>query len=282
MKNLFMFAAVFGLLAAQAQAQTTYPGQMAVVGTMTVQGNAFSVGGSTFSVLAGTINAGVLLKVSAAGIQWADGKVSTTSGGGGTGNANLSANQTFTGQNTFTGAVSVTGAASYITAGSSITTSGGLFGKSLAIGTTFTADTNGIISAPSQAAVSLTQTGPQLIPQNSATELYIGLNVQHQNMFDATNSSSTVTLPVLGGYRVMCNICFAPSATASFGGVFIRVNSTDAYFRQTRSSTTDDTCTQSEITDQFAAGTTFKCRAYTNGVGGVNAISYMLSVLKVW
>ena len=106
MKNLFMLAALLGLLAIGAQAQTTYPGQMAVVGTMTVQGNAFSVGGSTFTVSAGTINAGVLLKVSAAGIQWADGNVSTTSGGGGTGNASLSANQTFSGQNIFSAVTS--------------------------------------------------------------------------------------------------------------------------------------------------------------------------------
>lgn len=50
-----------------------------VVGaTMTVQGDAFSVGTSTFSISYGTVTVGGLLKVSSAGIQWADGKPSTT------------------------------------------------------------------------------------------------------------------------------------------------------------------------------------------------------------
>jgi hypothetical protein len=57
-------------------------GNGVIAGTMTVQGNAFSVGGSTFSVSAGTVQAGGLLKVSAAGVQWADGSVSTTASSG--------------------------------------------------------------------------------------------------------------------------------------------------------------------------------------------------------
>ena len=69
MKKLLLFAALLGPLAPLAHAQTTYPGNAVLGGTMTVQGNAFSVGGSTFSVLAGTVNVGGLLKVSPAGIQ---------------------------------------------------------------------------------------------------------------------------------------------------------------------------------------------------------------------
>lgn len=85
----------------------TIGGQSVIAGTMTVQGNAFSVGGSTFSVLAGTVNVSGLLKVSAAGIQWDDGKVSTTSssGGGGIGDMSLASTQTVTGAKVFTSSI---------------------------------------------------------------------------------------------------------------------------------------------------------------------------------
>ena len=53
-------------------------GQGVIVGTMTVQGNAFSVGGATLSVSGGSVNLGGLLNASSAGIKWADGTTSTT------------------------------------------------------------------------------------------------------------------------------------------------------------------------------------------------------------
>lgn len=53
-------------------------GQAAFGGTVTVQGNAFSVGGSTFSVNQGSVSIGGLLKVSAAGLQWSDNFVTYT------------------------------------------------------------------------------------------------------------------------------------------------------------------------------------------------------------
>jgi hypothetical protein len=79
----------------------TIGGQGVIQGTMTVQGNAFSVGGSTFAVLGGTVNVGGLLKVSAAGIQWDDGKVSTTTSSGGGGN------MTASGANNVTGSIAM-------------------------------------------------------------------------------------------------------------------------------------------------------------------------------
>lgn len=92
----------------------TIGGQGVIVGTMTVQGNAFSVGGSTFSVLSGTVNVGGLLKVSATGIQWNDGTTSTSSSSGaGVGNVVLTATQTFTGANTFASTVTALGAANF-------------------------------------------------------------------------------------------------------------------------------------------------------------------------
>lgn len=78
-------------------------GQGVIAGTMTVQGNAFSVGGTTFSVAGGSITLGGRLNAAAAGIKWADGTISTTaaSGGGAGGDALLSTTQTFTGANTY-------------------------------------------------------------------------------------------------------------------------------------------------------------------------------------
>lgn len=61
----------------------TIGGNGVIQGTVTVQGNAFSVGGSTFSVSGGTVQVGGLLRVSASGLQWNDGSVSTTAANGG-------------------------------------------------------------------------------------------------------------------------------------------------------------------------------------------------------
>lgn len=115
----------------------TIGGQGVISGTFTVQGSAFSVGATTFSVngssvgirtsvpaaaldVAGSVQIGSgtakstftaagMLKLNAAGIQWADGSTSTTAavGGGGGGDAFLSANQTFTGSDTFASTVTV-------------------------------------------------------------------------------------------------------------------------------------------------------------------------------
>ena len=80
-----------------------------VVGSMTVQGNAFSVGNTTFSVAGGSVTLGGRLNLGAAGIKWPDGTITTTppSANG----AVLSATQTFSGANTFTNGVKVTAAA---------------------------------------------------------------------------------------------------------------------------------------------------------------------------
>ena len=58
--------------------QAVVSGQAIVVGTMTVQGSAFSVGGATFTVAAGSITLGGQLNAASAGIKWADGTTSTT------------------------------------------------------------------------------------------------------------------------------------------------------------------------------------------------------------
>ncbi|MBI5595719.1 MAG: hypothetical protein HY928_06470 [Elusimicrobia bacterium] len=111
MRN-FLAAVLLAALALPAEADVVDSGSLVIGqqgiigGTMTVQGNAFSVGGSTFSVSYGTVSVGGLLKPSSAGIQWADGSVSTTASAGGSGSASLAATQTFTGGNTFAGTVS--------------------------------------------------------------------------------------------------------------------------------------------------------------------------------
>jgi hypothetical protein len=86
----------------------TIGGTGVIQGTMTVQGSAFSVGGTTFTVAGGSVTLGGRLNASAAGIKWADGTTSTTSAaGGGSGNAVLTATQTWSGANTFTSSVTV-------------------------------------------------------------------------------------------------------------------------------------------------------------------------------
>lgn len=61
----------------------TIGGQGIIQGTMTVQGAAFSVGGTTFSVAGGSVTLGGRLNAAAAGIKWADGSISTTASSGG-------------------------------------------------------------------------------------------------------------------------------------------------------------------------------------------------------
>ncbi len=62
----------------------TIGGQGIIQGSMTVQGSAFSVGGTTFTVTAGSVTLGGPLNMAAAGIKWADGTTSTTAASGGT------------------------------------------------------------------------------------------------------------------------------------------------------------------------------------------------------
>lgn len=91
MTGKFLLALVLGLTTASARADVSDSGDLTIggtgviQGTMTVQGNAFSVGGATFSVSGGSITLGGRLNAAAAGIKWADGTTSTTasSGGGG-------------------------------------------------------------------------------------------------------------------------------------------------------------------------------------------------------
>lgn len=80
-------------------------GQAVVSGSMTVQGSAFSVGSATFSVAGGSITLGGRLNAAAAGIRWADGTTSTTAASAPT--VVINATQTFSGQNTFANLVTV-------------------------------------------------------------------------------------------------------------------------------------------------------------------------------
>lgn len=82
----------------------TIGGQGIIQGTMTVQGNAFSVGGTTFSVSGGSVTLGGRLNAAAAGIKWADGTTSITASNG---NVVLTATQTFSGAITFASSVTI-------------------------------------------------------------------------------------------------------------------------------------------------------------------------------
>ena len=85
----------------------TLSNQAVVQGTMTVQGSAFSVGGSTFSVAAGSVTLGGPLNAAPSGIKWADGSTSTTAVTVSPGTAILSATQTFSGSNTFASSMTI-------------------------------------------------------------------------------------------------------------------------------------------------------------------------------
>lgn len=106
MTRIILLLSVLGL-AVVARADVSDSGNLTIggtgviQGTMTVQGNAFSVGGATFSVAGGSITLGGAMNAASAGIKWADGTISTTASAGSTINALLTATQTFSGANTF-------------------------------------------------------------------------------------------------------------------------------------------------------------------------------------
>lgn len=82
MRTFILLSALMGLTAVahadiSDSGNLSIGGQAVISGTMTVEGNAFSVGGSTFAVSGGTTQVGGLLKISSQGIQWSDGTVST-------------------------------------------------------------------------------------------------------------------------------------------------------------------------------------------------------------
>ena len=82
---IFLLAA---LTASMAHADVSDSGNLSIggngviSGTMTVQGSAFSVGGTTFSVAGGSATFGGIINAAAAGIKWADGSTSTTASSG--------------------------------------------------------------------------------------------------------------------------------------------------------------------------------------------------------
>jgi hypothetical protein len=114
MKKLFLVVGIILALAPAARADISDSGNGVIGGTVTVQGNAFSVGGSTFVVNSGSITLGGPLNAASVGIKWADGTISTTATGG-AGGAYLANSQTFTGVNVFISSVGI-GTASPATA----------------------------------------------------------------------------------------------------------------------------------------------------------------------
>lgn len=77
-------------IAASARADVSDSGNLTIGGTGVIQGNAFSVGGTTFSVAGGSVTLGGRLNAAAAGIKWADGTASTTASSGGGAGVRLS------------------------------------------------------------------------------------------------------------------------------------------------------------------------------------------------
>lgn len=118
---------------------TTLPGSK-----LDVQGDAQFGSGATKS----TFTAAGLLKLTSSGIQWADGTISTTasSNGGGSGDAVLSATQTFSGANTFVSSITV-GTTVFTQTGAIVTNMGKYLNGWQVVGSTY---------AVNQAAVTFT------------------------------------------------------------------------------------------------------------------------------
>lgn len=76
MKKLLV--SIVFLACSPAYADISDSGNLVIGGTATIQGNSFSVGGSTLSVSQGTVTAGGLLQLSGSGIKFGDGTTQTT------------------------------------------------------------------------------------------------------------------------------------------------------------------------------------------------------------
>jgi hypothetical protein len=76
MKRIAILALV--LAPCPAHADISDSGNLVIGGTATIQGSAFSVGATTFTVAAGTATIGGLLQLSAQGVKFADATVQTT------------------------------------------------------------------------------------------------------------------------------------------------------------------------------------------------------------
>lgn len=66
------------LLAVVACADISDSGNLVIGGTATIQGSAFSVGGSTLSISMGTVTAGGLIQLSSQGVKFGDATIQTT------------------------------------------------------------------------------------------------------------------------------------------------------------------------------------------------------------
>lgn len=125
-----IFSMIALLLAASARADVSDSGNLTIggngviQGTMTVQGNAFSVGGATFSVAGGSITLGGRINAAAAGIMWSDGTISTTASSGGAVHISSGASVNFSPGAFATTALSFTGAASVTNSTISFTVQG--------------------------------------------------------------------------------------------------------------------------------------------------------------
>lgn len=207
----------------------TIGGDGVIQGTMTVQGNAFSVGGATFSVSGGSVTLGGRLNASPEGVKWADGTISTTAGGGGGGDASLSATQSWTGGNTFLSTLTVVGPSNVCDGGGVLVSSGTLSPSTFRITTSMSFSTRVFhldYVVYSTAAVNL-----QAWFNNSTTKLYGEL--------DESNGNAGVASLTSSGYSTLYAVGMSINGLATFNYV-ITPNTyiTGRMVFQTTSSTT--------------------------------------------
>ena len=157
-------------------------------------------------------------------------------------------------------------------------------------GSTLTVQDSGNIRAPSQAGVSVENTGAVSIGNAVTQRLYFGgaADYMRQNMYDSVNSSGSVTIPsaASGGaglYWVQCQARFATNAVGSRYTIIQVAGGTQKQCICGAGTATNDgnQCNCADIFS-FTGGQVLSCAAYQDSTAPLNATYSSITVVKIW